>query len=124
MRVRLSDAMRTGPGKLCSRVGRSAALRISAKQGAGLEELRAALAASAGVASATGTLVTNARHAAALREAAASLSAVSDGLDRGIPSDLLAEDLRAALTSLGSITGLITTDEVLGEIFSKFCIGK
>ena len=99
-------------------------LRISAKHGTGLEALRAALAASAGVASATGTLVTNARHAAALREAAASLSAVSDGLDRGIPSDLLAEDLRAALASLGSITGLITTDEVLGEIFSKFCIGK
>ena len=99
-------------------------LRISAKHGTGLEALRAALAARAGVASATGTLVTNARHAAALREAAASLSAVSDGLDRGIPSDLLAEDLRAALASLGSITGLITTDEVLGEIFSKFCIGK
>ena len=100
------------------------ALNISAKHGAGLDELRAALAASAGVGSATGTLVTNARHAAALREAADALRAVSDGLDRGIPSDLLAEDLRAALASLGSITGLITTDEVLGEIFSKFCIGK
>ena len=60
----------------------------------------------------------------ALREAADALRAVSDGLDRGIPSDLLAEDLRAALAALGSITGLITTDEVLGEIFSKFCIGK
>ena len=99
-------------------------LSLSAKHGAGLEELRAALAARAGVASATGTLVTNARHAAALREAADTLRAVSDGLDRGIPSDLLAEDLRAALAALGSITGLITTDEVLGEIFSKFCIGK
>ena len=104
--------------------GRCASLPISAKHGAGLEELRAALAASAGIASATGTLVTNARHAAALREAADALRAVSDGLDRGIPSDLLAEDLRAALAALGSITGLITTDEVLGEIFSKFCIGK
>ena len=114
----------TGTTTISHPDGRCAALRISAKQGAGLEELRAALAASAGVASATGTLVTNARHAAALREAAASLSAVSDGLDRGIPSDLLAEDLRAALASLGTITGLITTDEVLGEIFSKFCIGK
>ena len=99
-------------------------LNISAKHGAGLDELRAALAARAGVASATGTLVTNARHAAALREAADALSAVSDGLDRGIPSDLLAEDLRAALDALGTITGLITTDEVLGEIFSRFCIGK
>ena len=99
-------------------------LRISAKHGTGLEARRAARAARAGVAAAPGTLVTNARHAAALREAAASLSAVSDGLDRGIPSDLRAEDLRAALASLGTITGLITTDEVLGEIFSKFCIGK
>ena len=99
-------------------------LNISAKNGAGLEELRAALAARAGIASATGTLVTNARHAAALREAADALRTVSDGLDRGIPSDLLAEDLRAAIAALGSITGLISTDEVLGEIFSKFCIGK
>ena len=113
-----------GPLSCHSERSEESVLRISAKHGAGLEELRAALAARAGVASATGTLVTNARHAAALREAAASLSAVSDGLDRGIPSDLLAEDLRAALASLGTITGLITTDEVLGEIFSKFCIGK
>ena len=102
----------------------SPVLAISAKIGKGLENLRSALVSHAGVASASGTLVTNARHAAALREAAASLSAVSDGLDTGRPSDLLAEDLRAALASLGSITGEITTDEVLGEIFSKFCIGK
>lgn len=99
-------------------------LEISAKTGLGLEKLRNALVEHAGIASASGTLVTNARHAAALREAAASLSAVSDGLDSGLPSDLLAEDLRAATASLGSITGEITTDEVLGEIFSKFCIGK
>ena len=99
-------------------------IEISAKAGSGLEKLRSALVERAGIASASGTLVTNARHAAALREAAASLSAVSNGLDRHIPSDLLAEDLRAALASLGSITGEITTDEVLGEIFSKFCIGK
>ena len=99
-------------------------LEISAKIGFGLEELRSALVSSSGLASATGTLVTNARHAAALRAAATSLSAVSDGLDRGLPTDLLAEDLRAALVSLGSITGQITTDETLGEIFSRFCIGK
>ena len=97
---------------------------ICAKNGEGLEKLRSTLVSQTGVASASGTLVTNARHAAALREAAASLSAVSDGLDRHIPSDLLAEDLRAALASLGTITGEISSDEVLGEIFSKFCIGK
>ena len=99
-------------------------IEISAKTGSGLEMLRSTLVERAGIASTSGTLVTNARHAAALREAAASLSAVSDGLDRHISSDLLAEDLRTALASLGSITGEITTDEVLGEIFSKFCIGK
>ena len=99
-------------------------LEISAQEGSGLENLRSALVSYAGIASASGTLVTNARHAAALREAATSLSTVSDGLDRHLPSDLLAEDLRAALASLGSITGEITTDEVLGEIFSRFCIGK
>ncbi len=103
---------------------KTSVIDISAKTGKGLENLRSALVSRANVASASGTLVTNARHAAALREAAASLSAVSDGLDTGRPSDLLAEDLRAALASLGSITGEITTDEVLGEIFSRFCIGK
>lgn len=99
-------------------------LEISAKSGSGLEKLRSSLVSAVGPAAFEGTLVTNARHAQALRDAAGSLSSVSDGLDRGIPSDLLAEDLRAALASLGSITGEITTDEVLGEIFSKFCIGK
>lgn len=103
---------------------KTSVIEISAKTGKGLENLRSALVSRANVATASGTLVTNARHAAALREAAASLSAVSDGLDTGRPSDLLAEDLRAALASLGAITGEITTDEVLGEIFSKFCIGK
>ena len=99
-------------------------LEISAKTGSGLEKLRDALVSRSGIAAATGTLVTNARHAAALRDAASFLAAVSDGLDRAVPSDLLAEDLRAALASLGTITGEITTDEVLGEIFSRFCIGK
>ena len=99
-------------------------LEISAKTGSGLEKLRDVLVSRSGIAAATGTLVTNARHAAALRDAASFLAAVSDGLDRAVPSDLLAEDLRAALASLGTITGEITTDEVLVEIFSRFCIGK
>ena len=99
------------------------ALWISAKSGLGLDELRERLASSVGKASADGVLVTNARHAAALREAAASLNAVRSGLG-SLPTDLLAEDLRDALASLGSITGTIGTEEVLGTIFSKFCIGK
>jgi tRNA modification GTPase len=45
-------------------------------------------------------------------------------LDSGATSDLLAEDLRAAIYHLGTITGEVTTDEVLGQIFERFCIGK
>ena len=99
-------------------------LWISAKRGFGLDKLRELLASMVGKASADGVLVTNARHAAALRDAAASLRTVQAGLASSLPSDLLAEDLREALRSLGSITGEISTDEVLGEIFAKFCIGK
>ena len=98
-------------------------LWISAKRGFGLDKLRELLASAVGKASADGVLVTNARHAAALRDAAASLRAVRSGLET-LTTDLLAEDLRSALASLGSITGEITTDEVLGEIFRGFCIGK
>ena len=99
-------------------------LWISAKIGFGLGKLRELLASMVGKAFADGVLVTNARHAAALRDAAASLRTVQAGLASSLPSDLLAEDLREALRSLGSITGEISTDEVLGEIFAKFCIGK
>ena len=99
-------------------------LWISAKRGFGLDKLRELLASMVGKASADGVLVTNARHAAALRDAAASLRTVQVGLASSLPSDLLAEDLREALRSLGSITGEISTDEVLGKIFAKFCIGK
>ena len=98
-------------------------LWISAKRGFGLDKLRELLASMVGKASSDGVLVTNARHAAALCDAAASLRAVRSGLG-SLPTDLLAEDLRSALASLGSITGIIGTEEVLGEIFSRFCIGK
>ena len=98
-------------------------LWISAKRGFGLDKLRELLASAVGKASADGVLVTNARHAAALRDAAASLRAVRSGLGT-LTTDLLAEDLRSALASLGTITGEITTEEVLGEIFRGFCVGK
>ena len=52
------------------------------------------------------------------------LAAVRSGLDAGTPTDLVAEDLRSAIRELGSIFGEIAPDEVLGRIFSKFCIGK
>ena len=69
-------------------------------------------------------LVTSSRHYEALSRAAESVAAVRQGLDEGISGDLLAIDLRGALYHLGSITGEVTSDEILGEIFGRFCIGK
>ena len=100
------------------------ALEISAKGDFGLENLREELGKLSGISTASDNLVTNARHAQALREAALSLREVDKALALSIPTDLVAEDLRAAITTLGSITGEISTDEILGEIFGRFCIGK
>lgn len=69
-------------------------------------------------------IISNVRHYEALRKAADSLTLVADGIRAGITTDLLTVDNRAAIHHLGEITGEITTDEVLGNIFSKFCIGK
>ncbi len=99
-------------------------LPVSAKQGIGLDYLRRELVSVSGITSAGDILVTNARHAAALREASSALSAVRAGLSSGLPGDLLTIDLHTALSSLGTITGAISTDEVLGQIFSRFCVGK
>lgn len=70
------------------------------------------------------TLVTNIRHLEALKSAKESLLRVRLAIDSKVPTDLVSQDLREALYHLGTITGEITTDEVLGNIFSKFCIGK
>ena len=72
-------------------------------------------------------MVTNARHYEALSQAGRHLENVLSSLDSGISSDLLAEDLRSAIDAISSILGdglAITTDEILGNIFSKHCIGK
>ncbi|MBX7126338.1 MAG: tRNA uridine-5-carboxymethylaminomethyl(34) synthesis GTPase MnmE [Cyclobacteriaceae bacterium] len=69
-------------------------------------------------------LVTNVRHYQALKETHAALARSLDGLDRGITGDFLAMDIRQALHYLGEITGEITTEDLLDNIFSKFCIGK
>lgn len=70
------------------------------------------------------TIVTNARHASALKKAAASLDNVISGLDQNIAGDLLALDIRHALEELGYITGQVTNEDLLENIFTKFCIGK
>lgn len=69
-------------------------------------------------------MVTNLRHYQGLRQTFDALERVLDGMDSGITGDFLAMDIRQALHFLGEITGSITTEDLLGNIFSKFCIGK
>ena len=99
---------------------------ISAKTGSGIDDLRAVLAASQRdlLADSDTTLVTNQRHVQALTDARTSRLRVREGLASGLPTDLAAQDIREAIYHLGSIVGEISTDEVLGNIFRNFCIGK
>jgi len=69
-------------------------------------------------------IVTNVRHHEALCKALSSITRVIEGLQTNLPPDLLSQDIRECTHHLGEITGEITTDEVLGNIFEKFCIGK
>jgi tRNA modification GTPase len=70
------------------------------------------------------TIVANARHYEALQKAYEDLDRVLQGLSSGITADFVAMDIRAALHHLGEITGEISTDDLLGNIFGRFCIGK
>ncbi len=74
--------------------------------------------------SAEGTVVTNVRHHSSLMLTQAALDSTLNGLRSGISHDFLAQDIRHALYHLGAITGQITNDDLLDNIFSKFCIGK
>lgn len=99
---------------------------ISAKSKAGLSDLLQSVSESYSALNheAGTTLVTNLRHLDALKSALTPLQRVREGLDTTLPTDLLTQDIREALYHLGSIVGEITTDEILGNIFRKFCIGK
>ena len=101
-------------------------IEISAKLGTGIDELRNILAETQKnvLADSDTTLVTNQRHVQALTDARTSLLRVREGLADGLPTDLAAQDIREAIYHLGSIVGEISTDEVLGNIFRNFCIGK
>jgi tRNA modification GTPase len=103
-----------------------AGVQISARTGAGLPELRAQLLQVVGwQAAPEGVFMARERHVAALREVAAQLVLAAGQLHASVPAlDLLAEDLRQAQNALGQITGQFTADDLLGEIFSRFCIGK
>lgn len=99
---------------------------ISAKNGERVEELQQLLLKSQRNFSGASysTLVSNIRHYDALKEALLALERVSEGMDQELSTELLTQDIREAITHLGEIVGAISTDEVLGNIFKNFCIGK
>ena len=103
-------------------------IALSAKEGTGIEALRQALVAEVGADPLYRgeTVVSNGRHYAALHAAHAALDRAVAGLQEGLPTDLLSEEIRTVIERLGAITGrgVILSEEVLATIFSKFCIGK
>ncbi len=101
-------------------------LFISAKEKKGLDDLRSGLtdAAVKKKLSSDDVIITNIRHYEALIRVSESLGRVMSGLDDQIPEDLIAIDIRQAIHYLGEISGEITSDEILSNIFRNFCIGK
>jgi tRNA modification GTPase len=101
-------------------------LFISAKEKSGLDDLRLKLAefVMKDKLSSDDVIITNIRHYEALNHVSESLGRVIAGLEDQIPEDLIAIDIRQAIHYLGEITGEITSDEILGNIFRYFCIGK
>lgn len=101
--------------------------RISAKQGLGIDQLRQMLIEASQIDEQAfeDVTVSNSRHYENLLHALDAIRRVQDGLSIGLSGDLLSMDLRECIDQLGAITGgALATDEILGNIFSKFCIGK
>ncbi|TCO09311.1 tRNA uridine-5-carboxymethylaminomethyl(34) synthesis GTPase MnmE [Natronoflexus pectinivorans] len=106
--------------------GNNTIVPISAKFRTNLEKLTSELLRTVNLSAidSDDVIVTNARHHEALTNALESITRVKEGLYRNISGDFLAQDIREVLHYLGSITGQISTDEILGNIFKNFCIGK
>ncbi len=101
-------------------------LFISAKKQENIDSLQNLLVKAAHIPSIgeADVIVTNLRHYQALIKALTAIVRVREGLDIGLSHDFLAQDIRECMFHLGEISGHISTDEILGNIFSKFCIGK
>ncbi len=106
----------------------SVIIKLSAKTGTGVQELKSALSNSQKdlLSNLDSVFITNERHYNSLLQASASLRAARTSLQSGVPSELVAEDLRSAISSINSILGrnLLDPDTILHSIFSKHCIGK
>lgn len=100
-------------------------ISMAARSGEGLETLKSLLIKSVGADIPEESLVvSNIRHYEALLHASEALERAIASLANGLPADLISEDVRQVLYQLGTITGEITTEDILGNIFGKFCIGK
>ncbi|HBK70436.1 MAG TPA: tRNA uridine-5-carboxymethylaminomethyl(34) synthesis GTPase MnmE [Flavobacteriaceae bacterium] len=99
---------------------------ISSKEKTGINKLKEELSklANIGALSNNQTIVSNSRHFEALNKALIEINNVQKGIDSNLSSDLIAIDIRQALHHLGEITGKVTTEDLLGNIFANFCIGK
>ncbi|WP_443947095.1 tRNA uridine-5-carboxymethylaminomethyl(34) synthesis GTPase MnmE [Pedobacter sp. AW1-32] len=99
---------------------------ISAKEKIGIDELKDTLLEQVNLhhINTSETLVTNIRHVEALKQTENALQRVLENVDNPVTSDFLAMDIKQALHYLGEITGTVTTDDLLDNIFTKFCIGK
>jgi len=107
-------------------VENSHSVLLSAKTGEGVEELKSKLLefVNTGALRNNETIVTNTRHYDALLKSLEEIEKVQLGMDDGLSGDLMAIDLKEALYHLGEITGQVSNDELLGNIFANFCIGK
>ena len=115
------------PEKLAAFASIDGVLQISAAEGANLDALKQALVQKVNLGklnTQSQTIVTNLRHVNSLHKTYTALDDVLHGVASGMSGDLIAADIRRALYSLGEITGEITTDDLLDNIFTKFCIGK
>jgi len=123
----LSTEMLTKLDKeLTTENGQQKTIFISAKQNIGIDELKQKLLSfvNTGALRNNETIVTNSRHYDSLLKALEEIQKVKWGLESGLSSDLMAIDIREALYHFGEITGEVTNDELLGNIFANFCIGK
>ena len=119
------DLLNTEPNSAFN-IPQSAFLAVSAKEKQHIDALKQKIFDATVKYQLTGdeTLVTNIRHLEALQKTGAALARVLTGIDNQVTSDFLAMDIKQALHYLGEITGAVTTDDLLDNIFSKFCIGK
>jgi len=128
--INKSDLLTTGQigslREILTESGGFIPLFVSARESVGIEDVRQHLiraVQSEGLKSPQ-LIVTNARHWHSLINVSASLERALEGFRNGIPTELIATDVRQAIHYLGEITGKITGDEILGDIFKNFCIGK